>query len=393
MSKKTIKDINVKDKKVLLRVDFNVPVKGGKITDDNRIKESVPTIKYLLENGAKLIVVSHLGRPDGKIMPEYSLKPCADRLSELLGQEVKMSSEVVGKTTTKLVKELKSGEVLLLENLRYLPDEEENTPEFCEKLAKLADIYVNDAFGTAHRKHASTYGVAKLLPSAVGFLIEKEINMIVKNIEEPKRPFVAILGGAKVSDKLTIVESLVKKVNTIIIGGAMAYTFLKAQGFEVGKSLVENDMIDTAKNLLKLAEEKGVSVLLPQDHVVVNNFDNPTEIMLTREPDMPEDFIGVDIGKLTIKTFTKAIKDAQLIIWNGPMGVFEKKEFAKGTYKVASAVAKSKAISIVGGGDSASAVINMGFEKKITHISTGGGASLKLFEGKVLPGIDAIENL
>lgn len=393
MNKKTIKDINVKDKKVLLRVDFNVPLKDGKITDDNRIKESLPTIEYLLNDGAKLIIVSHLGRPDGAVVPKYSLKPCAERLSELIGKEVKISSEVIGKETTKLVKALKSGEVLLLENLRYLPDEEENNADFCEQLAKLADVYVNDAFGTAHRKHASTYGVAKLLPSAIGFLIEKEINMIVKNIEQPKEPFVAILGGAKVSDKLTIVETLVNKVSTIIIGGAMAYTFLKAQGYEVGKSLVENDMLETAKKLLKLAEDKGVAVLLPVDHVAVNNLDNPTEIMLTKEPDMPEDFLGVDIGKQTIKNFTKAIKNAQLIIWNGPMGVFEKKEFAKGTFKVAAAVAKSKAISIVGGGDSAAAVIKMGFEKKITHISTGGGASLKLFEGKVLPGIDVIENL
>lgn len=393
MNKKTIKDINVKDKKVLLRVDFNVPLKDGKITDDNRIKESLPTIEYLLNNGAKLIIVSHLGRPDGAVVPKYSLKPCAERLSELIGKEVKISSEVIGKETTKLVKALKSGEVLLLENLRYLPDEEENNADFCEQLAKLADVYVNDAFGTAHRKHASTYGVAKLLPSAIGFLIEKEINMIVKNIEQPKEPFVAILGGAKVSDKLTIVETLVNKVSTIIIGGAMAYTFLKAQGYEVGKSLVENDMLETAKKLLKLAEDKGVAVLLPVDHVAVNNLDNPTEIMLTKEPDMPEDFLGVDIGKQTIKNFTKAIKNAQLIIWNGPMGVFEKKEFAKGTFKVAAAVAKSKAISIVGGGDSAAAVIKMGFEKKITHISTGGGASLKLFEGKVLPWIDVIENL
>ncbi len=393
MNKKTVKDLSVLNKKVLLRVDFNVPLKDGKITDDNRIKESVPTIKYLIDRGAKLIIVSHLGRPDGKVMPEYSLKPCAVRLAELLEREVKLSPEVVGAKTTKLVNSLKSGEVLLLENLRYLPDEEENGAEFCEKLAKLGDIYVNDAFGTAHRKHASTYGVAKLLPSAVGFLIEKEINMIVKEIENPKRPFVAILGGAKISDKLNVVENLVANADSIIIGGAMAYTFLKAKGIEVGKSLVEEEMVDTAKNILKKAEEKNVCIYLPVDHVVANDFKNPTSILKVKTPNIFSDMVGVDIGKKTYKLFSKVIKHAKLIVWNGPLGVFEDKRFAKGTYKVALAIAKSKAVSIVGGGDSAAAVINMGFENKITHISTGGGASLKLLEGKMLPGIDVIENI
>lgn len=393
MNKTTIRDIDVKDKKVLLRVDFNVPVKNGVIGDDNRIVEAVPTIKYLLDKGAKLIIVSHLGRPDGKVMPEYSLKPAADRLAQLLAKPVTLSPQVVGKDTNKLVKELKSGEVLMLENLRYLPDEEENTPEFNEKLAKLADIYVNDAFGTAHRKHSSTYGVAKLLPNAIGFLIEKELNMITKNIENPAHPFVAILGGAKVSDKLPIIESLIKYVDTLIIGGAMAYTFLKAQGVEVGKSLVEEEMVKTAKDLLKKAKTKNVEILLPVDHIVTNDITSANYISNTKDANIAKEYLGADIGKQTIKLFAKTIKTAKLVIWNGPVGVFENKTFAKGTFAVAKAIAKSKATSIVGGGDSASAVINMGFAKKITHISTGGGASLKLFEGKMLPGVEAINDL
>lgn len=392
MDKKTIKDIDVYNKRVLLRVDFNVPVKDGVITDDNRIKEELPTIKYLLDNGAKLIIMSHLGRPEGEVNLKYSLKPTAVRLGEYLQKEVKFADDCIGKEALKMSKELKSGEVLMLENLRFYAQEEENDKAFCEKLAKLADVYVNDAFGTAHRKHASTYGVAKLLPNAVGFLIEKELNMIVDTINNPKRPFVGILGGAKVSDKITIVESLLNKVDSLIVGGAMAYTFLYAMNFNVGDSKVEKEMVGEAQRLINLAQEKNVQLLLPVDHVIANNFENPTIVKNTVNPTIPNGFMGMDIGKQTIKIFKKAIKKAKTVIWNGPMGVFENKAFENGTKAVAKALAKTKATTIVGGGDSAAAVIKFGYGKKITHISTGGGASLKLFEGKVLPAVDVIEN-
>ena len=392
MDKKTIKDIDVYNKRVLLRVDFNVPVKDGVITDDNRIKEELPTIKYLLDNGAKLIIMSHLGRPEGEVNLKYSLKPTAVRLGEYLQKEVKFADDCIGKEALKMSKELNSGEVLMLENLRFYVEEEENDKAFCEKLAKLADVYVNDAFGTAHRKHASTYGVAKLLPNAVGFLIEKELNMIVDTINNPKRPFVGILGGAKVSDKITIVESLLNKVDSLIVGGAMAYTFLYAMNFNVGDSKVEKEMVGEAQRLINLAQEKNVQLLLPVDHVVANNFENPTIVKNTVNPTIPNGFMGMDIGKQTIKIFKKAIKKAKTVIWNGPMGVFENKTFENGTKAVAKALAKTKATTIVGGGDSAAAVIKFGYGKKITHISTGGGASLKLFEGKVLPAVDVIEN-
>lgn len=392
MDKKTIKDLDVYNKKVLLRVDFNVPMKDGVITDDNRIKEELPTIKYLLDNGAAVIVMSHLGRPEGQVNLKYSLRPTADRLSEYLGKEVQFVEDCIGRETTKKAKELKSGEVLVLENLRFHAEEEENNKAFCEKLAKLADIYVNDAFGTAHRKHASTYGVAKLLPNAVGFLIEKELSMIVDTINNPKRPFVGILGGAKVSDKITIVESLLNKVDALIVGGAMAYTFLIAENYNTGDSKVEKEMVDEAKRLVELAKEKNVQLLLPVDHIIANNFDNPTVIKNTVDANIPNGFMGMDIGKKTIKNYKHAIKEAKTVVWNGPMGVFENKNFENGTKAVAKAMAKSKATTIVGGGDSAAAVIKFKYAKKMTHISTGGGASLKLFEGKVLPAVDVIEN-
>ena len=392
MDKKTIKDLDVYNKKVLLRVDFNVPMKDGVITDDNRIKEELPTIKYLLDNGAAVIVMSHLGRPEGQVNLKYSLRPTADRLAEYLGKEVQFVEDCIGRETTKKAKELKSGEVLVLENLRFHAEEEENDKAFCEKLAKLADIYVNDAFGTAHRKHASTYGVAKLLPNAVGFLIEKELSMIVDTINNPKRPFVGILGGAKVSDKITIVESLLNKVDTLIVGGAMAYTFLMAENYNTGDSKVEKEMVDEAKRLVALAKEKNVQLLLPVDHIIANNFDNPTVIKNTVDANIPNGFMGMDIGKKTIKNYKHAIKEAKTVVWNGPMGVFENKNFENGTKAVAKAMAKSKATTIVGGGDSAAAVIKFKYAKKMTHISTGGGASLKLFEGKVLPAVDVIEN-
>lgn len=372
--------------------DFNVPVKEGVITDDNRIKEELPTIKYLLSNGAKLIIMSHLGRPEGEPNLKYTLKPAAVRLGEYLNQEVIFAEDCVSADALKKSKELQAGQVLMLENLRFYKEEEENEKSFCAKLAKMGDIYVNDAFGTAHRKHASTYGVAKLLPNAVGFLIQKELEMIVDTITEPKRPFVGILGGAKVSDKITIVESLLNKVNTLIVGGAMAYTFLTAQNYSMGNSLVENDMVKEAERLINLAKEKNVELLLPVDHVVTNNFENPTIIKNTLSPTIPNDYLGMDIGKQTVKLYKKAIKNAKTVVWNGPMGVFENKNFENGTKKVAKALAKTKATTIVGGGDSAAAVIKFGYAKKMSHISTGGGASLKLFEGKVLPAVDVIEN-
>lgn len=392
MDKKTIRDIDVYNKKVLLRVDFNVPLKDGVITDDNRIKEELPTIKYLLDNGASVIVMSHLGRPEGEVNLKYSLKPTAVRLSEYLAKEVKFAEDCIGEDAVKMAKELESGQVLMLENLRFYAEEEENEKTFCEKLSALADIYVNDAFGTAHRKHASTYGVAKMLPNAVGFLIEKELKMIVDTINDPKRPFVGILGGAKVSDKITIVESLLNKVDTLIVGGAMAYTFLAAQNYNLGNSRVERDMIAEAQRLLALAQEKNVEIMLPCDHVVTNNFENPTVVKNTVNANIPNDMLGMDIGKQTVKLYKKAVKKAKTVIWNGPMGVFENKTFENGTKQVAKALAKTKATTIIGGGDSAAAVIKFGYAKKITHISTGGGASLKLFEGKVLPAVDVIEN-
>lgn len=393
MGKVTIRDIDVRDKKVLLRADFNVPMKDGVITDDNRIKEEIPTINFLLEKGASVILCSHLGRPEGQVNKKYSLAPVAVRLSELLGRNVIMANDVIGRDATKKAKELKSGEVMLLENVRFHAEEEENEPKFAEKLAKLADIYVNDAFGTAHRKHATTYGVAKLLPNAIGFLIEKELKNITENIENPKHPFVAILGGAKVSDKIGIVTSFVNSgCDTIIIGGAMAYTFLKAMGYKVGKSLVEKEYLKEVKGMLALAEEKGVNILLPCDHVVCDKVEGATKIETTENVNIPDNMIGVDIGPKTAKTYYKVIKKAKLVLWNGPMGIFETEEFANGTRKVAKALTKCRGITIVGGGDSAAAIISMGYAKKVTHVSTGGGASLKLFEGKVLPAVDIIQN-
>lgn len=392
MDKKTIVDLDVLNKKVLVRVDFNVPLKNGIIGDDTRIKEALPTINYLLNKGGAVILMSHLGRPDGQIVPEFSLKPVFDRLVELMpNTKVYFANDVVGDDAKQKAKELKTGEVLLLENLRFEKGEEENDKEFCEKLAGLADVYVNDAFGTAHRKHASTYGVAKLLPNAIGFLIDKELKMICGNIQNPKRPFVAILGGAKISDKLNIVNTLIESANTIIIGGGMAFTFLKAMGKNVGNSLVDDEQLEMCTNALNKAKEKGVQILLPSDVLVAGDI-NAKDAEYLPEIDIPKNKMGLDIGKKTIKQYTKVIRKAKTVIWNGPMGVFENPVFANGTYKVAKAVAKSHAISIVGGGDSASAIINMGFEKKITHISTGGGASLKLLEGKVLPAVDIIEN-
>lgn len=394
MSKKTIKDIDVYDKKVLVRVDFNVPVVNGEITDDNRIVEALPTINYLLEKGAAVILMSHLGRPDGVVNPKYSLKCVGKRLKELLpNNKVIMCKDVIGEDAKAKADSLKMGEVLLLENLRFDPREEENDKDFARALADLGEIYVNDAFGTAHRKHASTYGVAKLLPNAIGFLIEKELKIICGTIQSPKRPFVGILGGAKVKDKIGIIDSLLNCCDTLIIGGGMAFTFIAAQGYRIGNSLFDEANLEQAKTLLKKAAEKGVRLLLPIDFVETPNFDDVINYRNTKDQNITEGYEGVDIGKKTIKLFSKAIGKAKTVIWNGPVGVFEKKEFAKGTYAIAKKVTKVKGMTIIGGGDSASAVINMGLGSKISHISTGGGASLKLFEGKVLPGVDVIDNI
>ena len=394
MNKRTIKDIDVYDKSVLVRVDFNVPVIDGKITDDNRVVEALPTINYLLEKGAKVILMSHLGRPEGKPDKKYSLKVVSERLQELLpNNKVIMAKDVIGEDAKAKASKLKIGEVLLIENLRFDAREEENDKEFCKELASLGEVYVNDAFGTAHRKHASTYGVAKLLPNAIGFLIEKELNIICGSIENPKRPFVAILGGAKVKDKIGIIDSLLNSVDTLIIGGGMAYTFLHVLGHKIGNSLFDESNVEVAKQLMDKAREKGVEFLLPVDFVETPDFNDVVNYRNTADANITDGYEGVDIGKKSIKLFSKAVKKAKTVIWNGPGGVFEKKEFAVGTYAIAKKLTKVKGTTIIGGGDSASAVINMGLAHKMTHISTGGGASLKLFEGKILPGVDVIDNI
>ena len=390
--KKTIKDIDVKGKRVLLRVDFNVPIENGTITDDNRIMESLATINYLTENGAKLIVCSHLGRPKGKVDLKYTLKPVADRLASLVKSNVYFAEDTVGADAKKKAKALKDGEILLLENLRFQAEEEENEPKFVKKLASLAEIYVNDAFGTAHRKHASTYGVAELLPNAVGFLMGKEIRVIDNLLTNAEKPFVAILGGAKIEDKIPVIENLIKKVNTILIGGGLSYTFIKAQGGKIGQSLCDDTKLDLAKKLLAKAKKNGVEIVLPVDVVANTEFSNTGKIKKFPSSDIPENYQGLDIGPKTRKIFKKYIKDAKTVIWNGPVGVCEFDHFKVGTDKIAKALAKSKAFSFIGGGDSAAAIIKLGYARQISHISTGGGASLTMLEGKKLPGVEIISN-
>lgn len=393
LNKKSILDIDVKDKKVIVRVDFNVPLNSElKITDDKRIVGALPTIKYLIENGAKTILVSHLGRPKNGPEEKFSMKPTAVRLSELLEQEVIIASDVIGEDAKEKASSLQSGQVLMLENVRFHKEEEKNNAEFAKELASLADIFVNDAFGTAHRAHASTAGLADYLPAVCGFLIQKEIEFMGKALEKPLRPFVAILGGAKVSDKIKVIENLLDKVDTLIIGGGMAYTFLKAKGYAIGNSICENDKIDLAKSILEKADKKGINLMLPIGSIVGKEFNNDTENKYVPSDAMPDGWMGMDIGSLTIEKYSKEIRKAKTIIWNGPMGVFEFSNFATGTKEIARAVAESGAISIVGGGDSAAAVEQLGFADKITHISTGGGASLEFLEGKVLPGIEVLMN-
>ena len=392
LNKKTVEDLQVAGKKVLVRCDFNVKMENGVITSDKRIVASLPTIKYLIENGAKVILCSHLGRPKGEVVPEFSLAPVAARLSELLGQEVKMAKDVVGESAQALAADLKDGEVLLLENVRYEKGETKNDPELSKKFADLAELYVNDAFGSAHRAHSSTAGVAEHLPAACGYLIQKEIEFIGGALENPKRPLVAILGGAKVSDKIGVITNLIDKCDTLIIGGGMAYTFMKSLGYNIGTSLLEADKVELAAKMMKKAEEKGVKFLIPVDNKVGKEYAADTEAMVVDSDKIPDGWMGLDIGPKTQAIFADAVKDAGTVIWNGPMGVSEWANFASGTIAVATAIAESNAISIIGGGDSAAAIQKLGFADKMSHISTGGGASLEYLEGKVLPGIAALND-
>lgn len=391
LNKKTVEDIEVSGKKVLVRCDFNVPQdENGNITDDRRIREALKTIKYLISNNAKVILCSHLGRPKGEFNMKYSLAPVANRLSELLDKEVKFAKDVIGESASELVNGLQDGEVMLLENVRFHAEEEKNDAEFSKKLASFADVYVNDAFGTAHRAHATTAGVADYLPAVCGYLIEKEISVMGKALDNPVRPFAAILGGKKVSDKISVIENLIDKVDTLIIGGGMAYTFFKAKGYEVGKSICELDKVDLAKELMNKAEEKGINFLLPIDNVVATEFSNDADKKVVPSNEIPADWEGLDIGPATAQLFSNALKDAKTVVWNGPMGVFELDNFAVGTNKIAEVLASLDAVTIIGGGDSAAAAEKGGFADKMTHISTGGGASLEFLEGKKLPGIECL---
>ena len=393
MNKKTIEDIDVSGKRVLVRCDFNVPLDGTKITDETRIVAPLPTIKYLLDHNAAVILCSHLGRPKGEFNMKYSLAPVAERLSEKLDKKVVLAKDVIGPDAQKCVSEMKPGDVVLLENVRFHKEEEKNDPEFAKKLASFAEIYVNDAFGTAHRAHASTEGVAHYLPAVAGFLIGKELDFLGSAVENPKRPFVAILGGAKVKDKIGVITNLLEKVDTLIIGGGMAYTFQKAMGKEIGKSLLDEERIDLAKDLMEKAKAKGVKLLLPVDNVCGSDFSNDCNIItVDADQGIPADYEGMDIGPKSVKLFSDAIKEAKTVVWNGPMGVFEFPNFAKGTLAIATAMAESDAITIIGGGDSAAAVTQMGLADRMSHISTGGGASLEFLEGKTLPGVACLED-
>lgn len=394
MNKKTINDIQAKGKRVLMRVDFNVPLdENGRITDENRIIGALPSIKKLLDDGAALVLCSHMGRPKGSFNMKYSLAPVAKRLGELLGKEVKMAKDVIGEDADKLVKEVKPGEAILLENLRFHIEEEKNEENFAKKLASYGEIYVNDAFGTAHRAHASTEGVTHFIKDSVsGYLIEKELKFLGEAVNNPIRPFVAVLGGAKVSDKINVINSLFEKVDALIIGGAMAYTFAKAKGGKTGKSLVELDKVELAKELMEKAEKMNVKLLLPFDTVIADDFSNDANSKIVPTLEIPDDWEGMDIGPETRKYFADEIKKAKTVVWNGPMGVFEFSRFAEGTKAVAQALADADATTIVGGGDSAAAVETLGFADKISHISTGGGASLEFLEGIVLPGIAALND-
>ena len=391
--KKTVRDVDVAGKKCLVRCDFNVPMKDGKIADDFRIVSALPTIQYLVENKACVILMSHMGKPKGEPKPELSLKPVADRLTELLGQEVKFSScpTVVCDHIREEAAALKPGEVMLLENTRYRAEETKSEEPFTGELASLGELFVNDAFGTAHRDHSSTAGIARYLPTVSGFLIEKEVKFLGDAVESPERPFVAIMGGAKVGDKIPVIENLMKKVDSIIIGGGMTYTFFKAQGLEIGTSILDEDSIELSRELLAKAEQAGVKILLPVDAIVTDDFDANNVIKTVAADQIPADMMGMDIGPKTIELFKAAIAEAKTVVWNGPMGVFEKPLFENGTKAIAQALADSDAVTVIGGGDSAAAVEQFGLKDKMTHVSTGGGASMEFLEGKVLPGIACIE--
>ena len=392
--KKTVKDIQWEGKRALVRCDFNVPMDGKEITDDTRIKAALPTINYLIENGAKVILMSHLGRPKGEANNKYSLGPVAIRLHELLNKPIEFSpwDKVVDENVKAIVGNMKPGDVLLLENVRFRPEEEKNDSEFSKELASLGDVFVQEAFGTAHRAHSSTAGVADYIPAVSGFLIEKEVKFLDSAVNNPERPFVAIMGGAKVGDKIKVIENLLEKVDTLIVGGGMAFTFFKAMGLEIGKSILDEENIGLASELLKKAEEKGVEMLLPVDVVAAEEFNNDSPAKTVASNEIPENMMGLDIGPETVELYSKKILEAKTVVWNGPMGVFEMPNFAKGTLGIAKAMADSTAITVIGGGDSAAAVEQMGLADKMTHISTGGGASLEYLEGRVLPGIDVIQD-
>lgn len=393
MNKMNIKDIDVKGKRVFCRVDFNVPMQDGKITDDTRIRAALPTIQYLVEQGAKLLLASHLGRPKGKVVEEMRLTPVADRLSELLGKEVAKVDEAFGDIVKAKVDAMNDGDVLLLENVRFYPGEEKNDPELAKSFAQLADIYVNDAFGAAHRAHASTEGVAHYLPAVSGFLMEKELDVLGKALSNPERPFTAIIGGAKVKDKIGVIENLLEKVDNLIIGGGLAYTFIKAQGHEIGQSLLEEDKIDLASSFIKKAQEKGVNFYMPVDAVVADEFSENANTKVVSIEEIPADWQALDIGPKTAELYSGVIKDSKLVIWNGPMGVFEMTKFEGGTKAVAEALAGSEdTYSIIGGGDSAAAAEKFKLADRMSHISTGGGASLEFMEGKALPGVVALND-
>jgi len=392
--KKTVRDIDVSGKKVLVRCDFNVPMKDGEITDDIRITSALPTIRYLMENGARVILMSHMGRPKGEAKPEFSLKPVADRLSKLLEKDIIFapSDAVVDDSVKAAAEGLQDGQVMLLENVRYRKEETKNEEPFTGQLASLGEIFVNDAFGTAHRAHCSTAGLAEYMPSVSGFLIEKEVKFLGDALEKPERPFVAIMGGAKVGDKIPVIENLIKKVDCLIIGGGMSYTFFKAMGYEIGKSILDEESIELAAELMKKAEAAGVELLLPVDTVCAEEFSNNSRKAIYDRDAIPEDMMGMDIGPKTVELYEKAVAKAGTVVWNGPMGVFEMESFAEGTKAVAAALAESGAVTVIGGGDSAAAVEQFGYADKMTHISTGGGASLEFLEGKALPGIECLED-
>lgn len=393
MKKMTVKDIDVKGKRVFCRVDFNVPMQDGKITDETRIRAALPTIQYLIDQGAKVILASHLGRPKGKVVEELRLTPVAKRLSELLGKEVDKADEAYGETVKAKVEQMKEGDVLLLENVRFYPGEEKNDPELAKAFAELADIYVNDAFGTAHRAHASTEGVAHYLPAVSGFLMEKELDVLGNALSNPQRPFTAIIGGAKVKDKIGVIENLLEKVDNLIIGGGLAYTFVKAQGHEIGKSLLEEDKIELAKGFIEKAKKKGVNFYMPVDAVVADEFSENANTKVVSIEEIPADWQALDIGPKTAELYAKVIKESKLVIWNGPMGVFEMDKFAGGTKAVAEALAEAEdTYSVIGGGDSAAAVEKFGLADRMSHISTGGGASLEFMEGKALPGVVVLKD-